>query len=315
MKPIHGFAPSSLKVKIPLLLAELRAPFLTASLASVFLGTAMAWVSWKNIDPIFLLLTLAGTFCLHSSANVINDYFDYKSGCDGLNRDSIPPFTGGSGLLVSGALRPNEVLALASSLFLTAGAIGLYLAMIRGWIILVLVAVAVLSGYFYTTHLATRGVGELVVGLCFGPLLAFGTYYVQTNSFALGPLLAGLPLGLLVAAILWINEIPDYRADSLVGKNTAVVRLGKRRAAQVYVCIVGLAYAIIGFGILARVLPVTSALTFLSLPLALKAARIANTSYDSKELRPANGLTISTHLVVGILLTTGYILLPLLPAI
>ena len=300
--------PKNFRIRTTLLLAELRAPFLTATLASVILGTAMAWSVANRFDTILFILTLVGTSCLHAGANVINDYFDYRSGCDQANRDAIPPFTGGSGLLVQGALSPKEVLAYALGLFTLGGSIGFYLAMVRGWFVLVLVIFGILSGYFYTTHLATRGIGELFVGLNFGPLLALGTYYVQTQALSIEPFIAALSLGLLVTAILWINEIPDHNADSHVGKNTAVVRLGKKRAADIYAFIVGTAYLTLVIGVATHILPITSLLALLTLYPAVKAMKIASQHYDSKELRPANALTIQVHFTMGILLTIAYIL-------
>ena len=303
---------SALRMRGILWLTELRFPFFTASLASVFLGVAMAWSLANRFDWVYFLPTLAGALCLHGGSNVINDYFDYKSGCDQGNREAIFPFTGGSRLLVQGALNPKEALAYALSLFAIAGGVGVYLALIRGWFVLVLAAFGILSGYLYTTHLATKGVGEFFVGLNFGPLLALGTYYVQTQDLAVEPFIAAVPLGLLVTAILWINEIPDYTADRIVGKNTAIVRFGRKRAAEVYAYIISSAYLIIAVGVTLKTLPAISLIVLLTLPQALKAMRIASQYYESSELRPANALTIMVHFETGLLLVAAYVLQRLL---
>jgi len=305
----------ALKVKGTLWLVELRAPFFTATLASVFLGTVMAWSLANRFDMNYFLLTLAGTLCLHGGTNVINDYFDYRSGCDQANTEAIFPFTGGSRLLVQGAVSPRGVLAYAMGLFAIAGSIGVYLAIVRGWFVLLLAVFGILSGYFYTTHLATKGIGEFFVGLNFGPLLALGTYYVQTQALTAEPFIAALPLGLLVAAILWVNEIPDYNADRLAGKNTAVVRLGRKRAAEAYAYIVGAAYVVIVIGVAVRILPVISLIALLTLPPAFKAMRVAGQYYNSSELRPANSLTILVHFAMGLLLMKAYILQRLLASL
>lgn len=272
----------------------------------------MAWSLTDRFDIPYFVLTLVGALCLHAGANVINDYFDYRSGCDQANKDAIRPFTGGAPFLVQGILSPRAVLTYALGLFAVAGSIGAYLALVRGWFIFALAIFGILSGYLYTTNLATRSIGEFFVGLNFGPLLTLGAYYVQTQTLAVEPFVAALPLGLLVAAILWINEIPDYNADRLVGKNTSVVRLGRRKAAKVYAYIIGATYAIIVAGVAFRVLPATALLTLLSLHLAVKAVKVAGKYYESQELRPANALTILTHLMVGLLMTGAYILQRLL---
>ncbi len=290
------------------LLLELRAPFFTASAPSVLLGTAMARSLAGRFDMGLFVLTLAGVLCMHGGANVVNDYFDFKSGCDGANTEAIFPFTGGSRLLTTGILKPKLVLMYAMALFALAGGIGIYLTALKGWFVIMLALFGILSGYSYTTRLASRGIGELIVGLNFGPLLALGTYYVQTQALSVEPLAAGLPLGLLVAGILWINEIPDYNADRLVGKTTAVVRLGRRRAARAYLCIVLAAYLTIVAGVMLQLLPVASLITMLTIPLAFRAVQVAQTFYETKALRPANALTILIHFITGLLLTGVYLL-------
>ncbi len=170
-----------------------------------------------------------------------------------------------------------------------------------------------LSGYFYTRHLATTGMGELFVILNFGPLLSTGAFFVQTQLLALEPFVAGLPIGVLVGAILWINEIPDYTADKTVGKNTAVVRLGRKRAAEAYAYLVTSAFLIIVAGVIAHVLPIISLIALLPLQPAVKAINIANKHYDSGELRPANALTITVHFLTGLLLVVAYFIQHFLP--
>ena len=291
-----------------LLFMELRFPFFTASLSSVFLGGIMAWSLANKLDLVNFLIIAVGAACLHGGSNVINDYFDYVSGCDQVNKEAIAPFTGGSGLLKSGALSPRTVLAFSLVLFAIAGGVGAYFTILRGLFIIVLAAFGILSGLLYTSNLATRGIGEAIVGLNFGPLLTLGTYYALTGTTAIEPVFAGLPLGILVAAILWINEIPDSKADQMVGKNTAVVRMGRRRGAQAYAFVVLSSYVSIIAGIMFRILPVTSSLAILTLPLATRAMKVAGKQYDSQELKPANAMTITVHLVTGILLIAAYVL-------
>lgn len=294
-------------------LLELRAPFFTASTMPVLLGTAAA--SWKEVDIHlgYLLLALAGAISLHGGTNVLNDYFDYQSGNDLLYREQKnPPFDGGSPFLVKGILKPEAVYRTGVFLLGIGAAIGLLLAYQRGWPILALGLIGIFSGYFYVeprVNLAGRGWGELAVGICFGPLSVLGAYFLQAQRFALSPLAASLPLGLLIANVLFINQFPDLEADRDVGKTHWVVRLGRAKAVRVFTFLSLSVYLFIGLGTALHLLPALSLLCFLTLPLSLKALALLRRHYsDSPRLRPAQALTILNHLVTGLLLCLAYII-------
>ena len=211
----------------------IRIPFLTASAVPVLLGTAIAWAATGAIHWWFFLLTMIAGLLIHIGSNVINDYSDHKSGNDEVNREFVRPFSGGSRVIQLGLLTPLEVLAGATLAFLLSAGIGFYLAWARGPMILLLGAIGLISGLFYTGGIfnwAKRGIGELLVGLNFGILMALGAYYVQAQSFSWLPVIAAIPVSLLIAAVLYINEFPDYTADKQVGKKTLVVRLGREKA-------------------------------------------------------------------------------------
>ena len=101
------------------------------------------------------------------------------------------------------------------------------------------------------------------------------SYYVQIQTFRIEPIMASIPIGLLIADVLLINEIPDYIADSSVGKNTLVVRLGRRRAANLYALLMAAAYAFIVLEVGLRLLPTYSLMALATLPMALKAIKVA----------------------------------------
>jgi 1,4-dihydroxy-2-naphthoate octaprenyltransferase len=131
---------------------ELRAPFFTASIVPVVLGTAVAWYYHGSFSWWIFLLALAVTVCLHAGTNVVNDYFDYKSGCDVINKEYIPMFSGGSRLLVDGVLRPRSVYIFAMGFFTLGILSSLLLYFVRGWIVLGIVALGAITGYTYTKH-------------------------------------------------------------------------------------------------------------------------------------------------------------------
>lgn len=287
-----------------------RIPFLTASVVPVLLGTAIAWVGTGVIGWGSFVLTLIAAVSLHTGANVINDYFDHVSGNDEANTELVRPFSGGSRVIQSGLLTSLEVLLGGLFLFFLASLIGLYLTWTRGPFILALGAVGLVSGLFYTGrpfNWASRGMGELLVGLNFGVLMTLGAYYVQTGSLSWIPIMAAIPVALLMAAVLWINEFPDYGADRAVGKRTLVVRLGRPRAAVVYSVLMVCAYLILLAEVVAGILPPVALLGLIAFPISLRAIQYAMKHYASSfDLVPANALTVVSHLATGLLLTLAF---------
>lgn len=287
----------------------IRLSFLTASMVPILLGTAVAWLKTGTLAWGFFLLTLLAGLLIQAGTNIFNDYFDHKSSNDEVNREFVRPFSGGSRVIQLGLLTPVEALVGASLLCFVSAVIGFYLAWTRGPAIIVLGALGLLCGVFYTGGLnwAKRGVGELLVGLNFGILMTLGAYYVQTQSFSWVAVVAAVPVSLLIIAVLYINEFPDYTADKQVGKNTLVVRLGREKAVALYVLIMVAAYLSIAIGVLARVLPLTALLGLLTMPLAIRAIQYARTHHSSSfDLIPANALTVTSHLATGLLLTLTF---------
>jgi len=299
--------------RLKIWLLELRAPFFTAAILPVLLGTAAAYWERVEIHLSYFLLALVGAVALHGGTNVLNDYFDYRSGNDLLYREQKnPPFDGGSPFLIQGILRPEAVHRVGILLLGVGAAIGLLLAYQRGWPILILGLLGVFSSYFYVEprlNLAGRGLGEFAVGLCFGPLSVCGAYFVQTRRFAVSPLVASLPLGLLIANVLFLNQFPDLEADRDVGKTHWVVRLGREKAFRVFLFSSLSVYLLIAWGTAVGLLPSLSLLALLTLPLSLRVLALVKRYYsDSPRLRPAQALTILNHLLTGLLLCLAYLL-------
>ena len=299
-----------IKMKLKSWVMALRVPFLTASIVPVLLGTVIAWFATGTLYWGFLLLALLAGLLIHVGTNTINDYSDHTSGNDEANREFVRPFSGGSRVIQLGLLTPLEVLSGGLLFFLLSALIGFYLAWTRGPLILVIGAIGLISGMFYTWgpfNWAKRGIGELLVGLNFGILMTLGAYYVQTQSFSWLPVIAAIPVSLLIAAVLYINEFPDYTADKQVGKNTLVVRLGRERAVILYTLIMVGVYLSIGIGVATDALPVTTLLGLITLPLTIRAIQYARTHHSSSfDLVPANALTVTGHLATGLLLTLAF---------
>jgi 1,4-dihydroxy-2-naphthoate octaprenyltransferase len=279
-----------------------------ASVIPFALASLLALKDQGSVDASLLALALMGLAAVHLATNMLNDNFDFRSGADQAVRHSNP-FAGGSRVLLPGVLSLRAHLALALGFLVLSIAIGLYLAVLRSLWLIPLGLVGVLSSLFYVgppLRLAHRGVGEALVGLNFGPIIVLGTYLVLTTQVSPGAMLLSLPMGLLVTAILWINEFPDYNSDLAVGKRTLMARLGPQASVKVYAGMVALAYAILALTVVLAHAPPWVLLALLSLPVAAKAIRHAHLHHsDPDALVPANAGTILLLLLFGLLACAG----------
>lgn len=288
-----------------------RIPFVTAVVIPALLGGVLAW-RHGSMSIGYLLLTVVGVVSVNLGLNMSNDYFDHLSGADARN-SHLTPFSGGSRTIQEGLLTPRQVLAWSLCFYAIGIGIGLYLAIVRGWMVLALGALGVALAFFHNAppirlYYLGPGVGEVAVGIGCGPLALLGSYYVQTQHLSTEALLASIPLALLIGAVLYANQFPDYEADMAVGKKTTPTVLGRARAARGYVAIVLAAYVAILGGIALRVFSPVLAIALLSLPLAIKGIRgMLRFHSDSARLVPALAVTIQTHLVTGVLMCLGYV--------
>jgi len=288
-----------------------RWPFLTGSIVPVFAGTGSAWLSDRVFSPTRFALAAAGLCCLHMAANILNDYFDHRTGNDEANR-KFSRFNGGSRVIQDGLLFPVQVLRLGLA-FLAAGVLigAVFTVWTASPVIPVLGGIGLISVVGYTAFpltLGYRGLGEILVGLNFGPLSVLGSAYVQTGRVDWGTLWAGIPVGCLIAAVLLVNEIPDLEADASVSKKTWVVRYGEKTSVGLTLLLFGSAFATGLAGVASGALPLTCLLILLSLIPAIQAAAVLLRNLKGRPYSfRANALTIQLHLMFGILLSAGLI--------
>ncbi|MCA9670729.1 MAG: 1,4-dihydroxy-2-naphthoate octaprenyltransferase [Myxococcales bacterium] len=288
-----------------------RAPFLTAALVPVLIGAA--WAAHSRQLAAFpwlsFVLALVGALALHVAANTFNDYFDHKSGTDDANNDYFLPFSGGSRSIELGLVTPRRLFSVAMVSLLVAAGCGAALVALSSPALLLYGLAGAFSAYFYTAPplrlVARKGLGELLIGLNFGPLITAGTVHALTGSVRTIDFLIGLPIGLLTTAILWINEFPDATSDALTGKNHLVVQLGKKRARWGYLLLLTTAFGLVGAAIAGGTAPRLAALCALALPLAVFATAVLFRHYESRALVRANAATIQLHLVFGLALAAG----------
>ncbi len=299
-------------VKPSIVIRELRAEFLPASAIAVFLGTAAAYARTGAFDPLLFALTLVGVVFIHLGTNVSNDYFDHRSGNDAANKDFVRPFTGGSRLIQENLISPRAVLILSVVLLAVALAVGIVLAVLRGPYVVLLGALGIASGLFYVAppvNLASRGFGEVFIGLNFGVLAVAGSYFVQAGAVTPEIVVASLPLAVLIAAVVFINEFQDMKADAQAGKRTLVVRMGLERSSKAYGWMMIAAFVPAVLGAATGLMPRTTLVSLGALPFAIKAIAVARRNYGSpNNLAPANALTIVCHALTGALLAIGYLI-------
>lgn len=290
-----------------------RLPFLTASVVPVLLGTAVAWKD-GTFDFLLFLLTLIGAASFHIATNVINDYFDHTSGVDESNLTPTP-FSGGSRLIQRGLFTPSQTRNLALAFYVIGIVIGFILVGMRGMEILFFGLAGFTLGLLYTAppvRLVHRGVGEIAVGIGFGPVIVIGAYWVQARAWSWEAFWVALPVGLLIAAVLYINGFPDRLWDAQSGKRTLVVRLPINAAIATYAVLVGGAYVLIALGVLYGQFPLSIMLGFLTIPMAWSALKKLRRHHAYPyRLIPALASTVFTHLLTGTLMFAGYVISPL----
>ena len=299
-------------MRLKIWLKAIRIPFFTATIIPVTLGSVIAWHDIDSFMWVRFCLAMLGAILIHAGTNLANDYFDHKSGNDEANFTPTP-FSGGSRVIQEGLIPAKRILYVSLVSFGLGAAIGLYLNYLcRTNIILILGIIGVFLGFFYTAkpfRIGYGSFGELAVGIGFGPLMILGSYYVQTQVLPLKLFLISIPMGILIALVVFINEFPDYKADKATGKKTLVVILGKKGALSLYQFLLISTYLFLIFLIIFRYLPVVCLIVFLSLPLAIKASSVSMRNYRRiYELLPANASTIGLHSLIGLLLCVSFIL-------
>lgn len=287
-------------------LRQIRVNFLLLPVVLVALGAAAAWRA-GSANPRLTLLTLAGVLLAHISVNLFNEHADHRSGIDWRTRKT--PFSGGTGCLQRKHTHPMEVLGAALLTLLLAGAIGLYLAHRSTWSILWFAAIGGAAAILYTTHLARWCLGEVAAGVCLGSFVVLGTFCVLHRALTTPVLFVSITPGILTALLLFLNEFPDADADKVGGRRHLVILCGPHRAARLYVLGLALAYLGVVLPVAGRILPPGVLLALLTLPLAVKAGRLAlRFPDDTDRLLPALGLNVAVVLATDALMALGMML-------
>jgi 1,4-dihydroxy-2-naphthoate octaprenyltransferase len=283
-----------------------------ASTVPMVVGAAFAFGSTGRFDLYWFIVALIAVYCIEIGKNAVNEWVDYKSGVDRfITPDKRTPFSGGKKTIVDGKLTLSEVVMIAVVTFAVACGIGLYIMFFKEMGIFWIGIAGVLLSIFYSLppfKLAYRGLGEVTVGLTFGPLIVLGIYYLQTGRVDLSALWVSIPIGILIANVLWINQFPDYEADAQGNKRNWLVRLGKEKGVKVFALLFLAAY--LWFILLAVILRNPFwLLGLVSVPLAVRAVKVAGQYYnDIPRLTEANLRMVQVYQLTGLTMTVAAIL-------
>jgi 1,4-dihydroxy-2-naphthoate polyprenyltransferase len=261
--------------------------------------------------PGAFIAALLGAILIQVGTNLSNDYSDARRGADTEERLGPMRVTAG------GLVPPKTVLLWTYLTFGAAALCGLYLVAVAGWELLVLGIFSILAGVLYTggpRPYGYEGLGEVFVFLFFGLVAVAGSTFAQLESWPWEAFALAIPVGLLVTAILVVNNIRDMDTDRRAGKRTLAVRLGRERARMEYTGLMAL-----GFLVLLPIAAIEIAdsdswsalwwlLPWLTAPLAVKLVGVVRTRVDGPTLNGALARTAGLQLLFCVLLTAGILI-------
>jgi 1,4-dihydroxy-2-naphthoate octaprenyltransferase len=298
------------KTRINVWWQAFRYHFVPPSIFPATLGGLISWAVDGTFSLWYFFLVLVGVIINHIGLNMTDDYFDYKHSVDQLKPREKNPYTGGSGTLTSGLIVPREMFKAFTLCYLITAAIGAYLTLERGLLILAFGLFGMFCSIFYTAppiSFSHHGLGELGLLINFGTTIGLGSYFVQAQKLTLEAFLATLPLGIMLFSLIVINEIPDYREDLMSGKLTLVARYGKTAAVKTYILSWIVTYSVIVGAVTIGVMPPITLIALLSIPITYRSIRILREHYnDPIKLAPANLDMIKSHSATSLLLIAAY---------
>lgn len=251
---------------------ESRPQFIILSVACVLAGAGAAYWQAGSINFYYLALAMIGAMTAHASVNILNDYSDYISGLDDMTPKT--PFSGGSGLLPKKMMSPKAALYYGLATLAVTVIIGLYLAYVRGWQLLLVGIPGVLMIVLYTDYITRSPLLCLLApGLAFGPCMVLGTYFVLQGFFDYTALAVSLIPLFFVSDLLLLNQFPDTEADRTVGRRHLLTILEPRKNAYIYAFLLAGAYLVLPVSVYLKIMPALTLIGLLSLPLAADTVR------------------------------------------
>ncbi len=277
---------------------------LPAAIAPVLVGTSLAGFA-HVFHPLRFVAALLGAIFIQVGTNLSNDYSDARRGAD--TEDRLGPVR----VTAGGLVPPRQVLVATYVSFGLAVLAGIYLIVVAGWLLLVVGAASILAGVLYTggpRPYGYEGLGEVFVFLFFGIVAVAGSYFVQTKHLHWEAFALAVPVGLLAAAILVVNNYRDIDTDRRAGKRTLAVRLGRDRTRNLFAVMIYLAYLLVPITWIFGPLKPWVLLPWLSLPGAAPLVRLVRNHTDGPSLNQALAQTGMLQLAFCMLLSAGLLL-------
>ncbi|RJP52195.1 MAG: 1,4-dihydroxy-2-naphthoate polyprenyltransferase [Anaerolineaceae bacterium] len=281
----------------------IRPKTLPAAASGVVMGCALAWRD-GSFQPLPALAALVVALLLQIGSNVANDVFDFERGADTSERQGPLRVT------QAGLLTPAQVKFGMWVIFGLAALCGLYLTFLRGWVVVAIGLAAILSAIAYTGGpfpLGYYGLGDIFVFIFFGVAAVTGTYFVQVGTVSVAAWWMSVPVGLIITAILVVNNLRDIESDKQAGKRTLAVRLGERGTRVEYAMCMVTAYLILPALVVTKIVPAWSMLAWFSIPLAWKTWRVVATQ-NGRPLNAALAGTGKIALLFSLLFWAGMFL-------
>jgi 1,4-dihydroxy-2-naphthoate octaprenyltransferase len=269
----------------------------TMSLISVSVGTLLA-AEEGAISWVWFAVTAVGITLFHAAANLINDYFDTLYTID---QEDSPTTKYRAQPLISGMLTPRQVIIETAVCLGLTIMIGLTAALVRSWHILWIGLIGLFTSIYYTAgpvKFKYRALGEFAVFMVWGPLMIEGAYAVQRNALSMKVLYISIPLGVLVALVIFANNMRDIAYDSRHNIRTVSMMLGSKNSYLLFAGLIAIAYAYVLGMIMAGIMSLWGLLIFLSLPKAVSLLK----TFKEKVPDVADALTAQFDTVFGILL-------------
>jgi 1,4-dihydroxy-2-naphthoate polyprenyltransferase len=290
-------------IRIWLMAARVRT--LPAAIAPVLVGTSLAGFA-HVFHPLRFIAALVGAIFIQVGTNLSNDYSDARRGAD--TEDRLGPVR----VTAGGLVPPKRVLVATYISFGVAVLAGIYLIAVAGWQLLIVGAASILAGVLYTggpRPYGYEGLGEAFVFLFFGIVAVAGSYFVQVKHLNWEAFALAVPVGLLAASILVVNNVRDIETDRRAGKSTLAVRLGRERTRALFAAMIYVAYLLAPVTWLFGPLKPWVMLPWLTLPVAAPIVRTVRNHVDGASLNQALAqtgllqLSFCTLLAAGILLS------------
>jgi len=288
-----------------------RAQFLPVVLSPILVGSVLAWWTDRAFNVLTFGLVVLGSVTAHLAANTIDDAYDYASGVDVVSNSMFPPDFGGWKPLPRGFITFGHAKLVAYLFFSVTILVGLYLTLVAGPLLLLLGAVGIFFAYFHVApplRLGYRGLGlsEIGIFLSFGVLPVIGSIYVQSSYVSTLSLITGMPLGLLTTSVLINHDQIFYDPYVKAGKRSFTVTVGRKPAMTTALILTLFSYAIVLAAALGKLIPMTTLLVFLTLPLFIMQTKLYTTPAQSPlHYVKLTQATFALSIIFGVLLALG----------